>query len=39
MSTVYHMDENKNYSLHYEFSDRTTKSDKDSVAALMKNVL
>ena len=34
MNTVCH-----EYSLHYEFSDRITKADKHSVAALMKNVL
>ena len=33
------MDEDDEYSLHYEFSDRITKADKHSVAALMKNVL
>ena len=39
MNTVCQMDENDEYSLHYEFSDRITKADKHSVAALMKNVL
>ena len=33
------MDEDDEYSLHYEFSDRITKADKHNVAALMKNVL
>ena len=33
------MDEDDEYSLYYEFSDRITKADKHSVAALMKNVL
>ena len=33
------MDEDDEYSLHYEFSDRITKADKYNVAALMKNVL
>ena len=27
-----------NYSLHYEFSDRITKADKDSIATLTKNL-
>ena len=32
------MDQDDEYSLHYEFSDRITKVDKQNVAALMKNV-
>ena len=39
MNTVCQMDEDDEYSLHYEFSDWITKVDKHSVAALMKNVL
>ena len=39
MNTVCQMDEDDEYSLHYEFSDRITKADKHNVAALMKNVL
>ena len=39
MSTVCQMDENDEYSLHYEFSDRITKAGTHNVAALMKNVL
>ena len=39
INTVCQMDEDDEYSLHYEFSDRITKADKHSVAALMKNVL
>ena len=38
MNTVCQMDEDDEYNLHYEFSDRITKADKHSVAALMKNV-
>ena len=38
MNTVCQMDEDDEYSLHYEFSDRITKADKHNVAALMKNV-
>ena len=34
MNTVCHMDEDDEYSLHYEFSDRITKVDKHSIAAL-----
>ena len=33
------MDEDDEYSLLYEFSDRITKADKHNVSALMKNVL
>ena len=33
------MDEDDEYSLHYELSGRITKADKHSVTALMKNVL
>ena len=33
------MDEDEEYSLHYEISVRMTKADKNSVTALMKNVL
>ena len=33
------MDEDDEYSLHYEFSDRITKAEKHNVAAFMKNVL
>ena len=39
MKTVCHMDEDDEYSLHYEYSDRITKADKHSVAALMKSLL
>ena len=39
MNTVCHMDEDDEYSLHYKFSDRITKADKHSVAALMKSLL
>ena len=39
MSTVSQMDEDDEYSLHYEFPDWITKADKHNVAALMKNVL
>ena len=39
MNTVCHMDEDDEYSLHYKFSDRITKADKHSIAALMKSVL
>ena len=39
MNIVCQMDEDDEYSLHYEFSDRITKADKHNVAALMKNVL
>ena len=39
MNTVCQMDENDEYSQHYEFSGRITKADKHNVAALMKNVL
>ena len=39
MNTVCQMDEDDEYSLHYEFSDRITKADKHNVATLMKNVL
>ena len=35
MNIICHMDEDDEYSLHYEFSDRITKVDKYSVAALM----
>ena len=33
------MDEDEEYSLHYEISVRITKADKNSVTALMKNEL
>ena len=33
------MDEDDEYSLHYEFLDQITKADKHSVASLTKNVL
>ena len=39
MNIVCHMDEDNEYSLHYKFSDRITKADKHSVAALMKSLL
>ena len=39
MNTVSCVDEDDKYSLHYEFSDRITKADKHSVAALMKSLL
>ena len=39
MNTVCQMDEDDEYSLHYEFSDRIAKVVKHNVAALMKNVL
>ena len=39
MNTICQMDEDDDYSLHYEFSDRITKADKHSIAVLMKNVL
>ena len=39
MNIVCQMDEDDEYSLHYEFSDWITKADKHNVAALMKNVL
>ena len=39
MNTDCQMDEDDEYSLHYEFPDRMTKADKHNVAALMKNVL
>ena len=39
MKTVCYMDEDDEYSLHYEYSDRITKADKHSVAALMKSLL
>ena len=32
------MNEDDEYSLHYEFSDRITKADKHNIAALVKNV-
>ena len=38
MNTVCHLDEDNEYSLYYEFSDRITKADKHSNAALMKNL-
>ena len=38
MNTGCHIDENDEYSLQDEFSDRI-KADKNSVEALMKNVL
>ena len=38
MNTVCQMDQDDEYSLNYEFSDRITKADKQNVAALMKNV-
>ena len=38
MNIVCHMDEYDEYSLHSEFSDRITKIDKYSVAALMNNL-
>ena len=33
------MDEDEEYSLHYEISVRITKVDKNNITALMKNVL
>ena len=39
MNIVCQINEDDEYSLHYEFSDQITKADKHSVAALMKNVL
>ena len=39
MNIVCQMDEDDEYSLHYEFSDRITKAEKHNVAAFMKNVL
>ena len=33
------MNEDDEYSLHYEFSYQITKADKHNIAALMKNVL
>ena len=39
MNTACRMDGDDKYSLHYEFSDQTTKADKHNVAALMKNAL
>ena len=39
MNTVCQIDEDYEYSLQYEFSDRITKADKHSVAVLIKNVL
>ena len=39
MKTICQMDENDEYSLHYEFSDQITKAEKHNIAALMKNVL
>ena len=38
INTVCHLDEDNEYSLHYEFSDWITKADKHSNAALMKNL-
>ena len=38
-NTICQTDEDDEYSLHYEFSDRITQADKHSVAVLMKNVL
>ena len=32
------MNEDDEYSLHYEFSDRITKADKHNIAALVKNM-
>ena len=31
-------DDEDQYSLHYEFSERTSKSDSDSVKSLMRNI-
>ena len=39
MNILCQMDEDDEYSLLYEFSDRITKADKYNVSALMKNVL
>ena len=39
MNIVCQINEDDEYSMHYEFSDQITKADKHSVAALMKNVL
>ena len=39
MNIVYQINEDDEYSMHYEFSDQITKADKHSVATLMKNVL
>ena len=39
INTICQMDEDDEYSLHYEFSDRIIKADKHNIAALMNNVL
>ena len=39
MNTFCQMDDDDEYSLHCQFSDRITKADKHSIAVLVKNVL